>query len=57
MTPIEQQESIRELQQEKQDLEARLKEAQAEIGDLLRQLEVHERLIKDKERQTRQDKR
>ena len=45
-----------ELEQEKQDLEARLTEATNEIKELTSTQEVQEKIIKDKERQARSDK-
>lgn len=45
-----------ELEEEKHDLESRLKEAQAEIMELQQNAETNDKIIRDKERQARSDK-
>ena len=47
---------IVELEEAKQDLEARLTEATNEIKELNATQEVQEKIVKDKERQARSDK-
>lgn len=45
-----------ELEQERQELETRLKDAQAEVLELQSNSETNDKIIKDKERQARSDK-
>ncbi len=47
---------ILELEQERQELDARLKEALAEIQELQANAETNDKIIRDKERQARSDR-
>lgn len=49
-------EDAAELERDRFDLETRLKEAQSEISEFVKNQETLEKIIKDKDRQTRQDK-
>ena len=45
-----------ELEQERQELESRLKQAQSEIQELQANAETNDKIIRDKERQARSDR-